>query len=323
MNNLKDAIFDDITPWAGFVPQGYVADFLGILTNFKFQPLSGIDPMTLGGAHVQTALPTIGDGRNAEGWFEAVNWIASAREARDRYVMVSLGAQYGGQPVGAHRAIQLLNPMPCRLVAVEPVPENCAWMLEHMRTNGIDPDEHWIIRMAVSDSNDPMYFPVGGPGSGANNAYETNEMAARQQYVDSFINGGRAEEALRNLILHNTTGIEKDLLPGRNVMAEIRLVSSVTLQDIVGPFDSVDYLESDVQQSEILVFPPCIDLLRKKVRRIHIGTHGLDVHENLHELFASHGWDIVFSFAPNATHDTAVGMFALNDGVLTVKNPDL
>ena len=140
--------------------------------------------------------------------------------------------------------------------------------------------------------------------------------------MEAFISEGRAEDALRNLIMNNTTGIEKDLLPGHNAIAEIKLLSCVTLKDVIGPFDCVDYLESDIQQSEILVFPPCIDLLRKKVRRIHIGTHGLDVHQSLHDLFVQHGWNVVFSFAPNATHETAIGTFTLNDGVLTVTNPD-
>jgi hypothetical protein len=39
----------------------------------------------------------IGDG---EGWFEAVNWVEAAREARGRYVMITLGACYAAQAVG-------------------------------------------------------------------------------------------------------------------------------------------------------------------------------------------------------------------------------
>jgi hypothetical protein len=325
MNKLENVatVFDGITPWAGYVPTGYVADFLGILTNFKFHVLSGIDPATVGGGQVQTSLPVIGNGANGEGWFEAVNWLASARAARGRYVMITLGAHYGAQAVGAFKAVQAVNPMPCKLVAVEPVPENYAWMIEHMRTNGIDPDKHWLVQTAIGVSNEPIYFPVGAPGTGANNSYATNEAAARKQYADMFIRERKAEEALRNLIMNNTTGIQKDLVPGRHLMAEIKLTSCVTVRDLVSPFDVVDYLESDIQQSEILVFPPHIDLLRKKVRRILIGTHGADVHEALHKLFADNGWEIVFSYAPNATHESALGRFTTNDGVLTVSNPDL
>jgi hypothetical protein len=131
------------------------------------------------------------------------------------------------------------------------------------------------------------------------------------------------EDAIKNLLLHNTTGIKKDLVPGENFTAEIKVMSAVTLKDVISPFDLVDYLESDIQQSEILVFPPFIDLLRRKVRRIHIGTHGKDVHEALYKLFETDGWEIVFSFAPNSEFQTSLGNFVTNDGVLTVRNPRL
>ena len=68
-------------------------------------------------------------------------------------------------------------------------------------------------------------------------------------------------------------------------MAEIKLVSAVTLRDVLGPFDVVDYLELDIQQSEIMVFPPFLDLLQAQVRRVHIGTHGNDVHRLAAQLF--------------------------------------
>jgi hypothetical protein len=325
VNKLNDYanFFGDIKPWSGFVPSGFVVDFLGVFTDIKFNVLSGIDPALVGGSYQQTKLPSIGDGGNAEGWFEMVNWLAAAREARGRYVMITLGAAYGGQAVGAYRAMQLVNPLPCKLVAVEPVPENYAWMIQHMRTNGIDPDDHWLVQTAVGGSNEPIFFPVGAPGTGANNSYSTNDINSRKYYVETFISEGQTEAALRNLIEHNTTGIEKDLLPGRNAIAEIKLMSCVTLKDLISPFDVVDYLESDIQQSEIVVFPPFIDLLRRKVRRILIGTHGIDAHHSLHQLFADQGWEIVFSFEPNATHNSALGQFVTNDGILTVRNPDL
>ena len=44
-----------------------------------------------------------------------------SKSGDDRYVMITLGACYAAQAVGAYRALQMLNPMPCRLVAVEPL----------------------------------------------------------------------------------------------------------------------------------------------------------------------------------------------------------
>src|SRR5262249_17689487 len=273
----------------------------------------------VGGQAVTARLPTIADG---ERWFEAVNWIAAAREARRSYTMVTLGACYGAQAVGSYRALQQLNPMPATLVAVEPEPDNYRWTMSHMRENGIDPEEHWLLPYAISDSTDPVYFPVGSPGSGAQNCFSTNERGARELYVKKLLSRGDIGGTLRNLILHNTTGITKDLVPGGNYKAEIKLMSAITLKEVLSPFELVDYVESDIQQSEIVVFPPYLDLLRKKVRRIHIGTHGVEVHKALHKQFANSGWTIVFSYEPNASFTSELGTFTTNDGVLTVRNPD-
>jgi hypothetical protein len=310
--------FANIRPWAGLAPKGYLVDFLGTLTDANFRTMFGVNPASVGGTQVQTRVPVIEDG---EGWFEAVNWVEAAREARDRFVMVTLGACYGAQAVGSYQALQALNPMPCRLVAVEPEPENYQWTRKHMSDNGIDPDAHWLLPMAISASNEPVLFPVGSPGTGAQNCFSTNESAARDIYAREIIATGRVEQALRNLLINNTTGLTKDLVPGQNFMAEIKLMSAVTLREVLGPFDFVDYVESDIQQSEIVVFPPYLDLLKRKVRRVHIGTHGIDVHQALHRLFEQDGWEIVFSFVPNAKHQSTLGSFETNDGVLTVRNP--
>jgi len=323
MNELKDYrdIFEGIRPFAGPVSGGYLVDFLGMRTDVNFwTTLYGVEPANVGDGLVQTKVPTITDG---EVWFEAVNWVVAAREATTHYVMITLGACYGAQAVGSYRALQAVNPMPYKLVAVEPEPQNYERTARHMRDNGIDADEQWLLPFAISDRNEPVYFPVGSPGTGAQNCYSTNEPAAREFYVQQLSAAGNVETALRNLILHNTTGMTKDLVPGHNFSAEIKLMSAITLKDVLSPFDVVDYLESDIQQSEIVVFPPFMDLLRKKVRRIHIGTHGIDVHRTLHRLFEERGWTIVFSFDPNSEFKTELGNFSTNDGVLTVRNPDL
>jgi len=192
-----------------------------------------------------------------------------------------------------------------------------------MRDNGINPDDQWLLKSAISTRNDPVLFPIGSPGSGAQNCVATNEVSSRQIYANEIIRAGRAVEVLRNLMTTNSTGITKNLVQGENFPAEIKMVSAITLQDILGPFDIVDYMESDIQQSEILVFPPYMTLLKRKVRRVHIGTHGREVHTTLLQLFQRDGWDIVFNYEPNSTFSSPLGKFSTNDGVLTAVNPGL
>src|SRR5215207_5135009 len=107
-------VFAGVTPWSGRVPAGFLVDFLGTLTDASFRAAFGIDGSRTGDADMQTRLPAIEDG---EGWFEAANWFEATREASGHFVMITLGACYGAQAVASYHALQLLNPMPCKLVA--------------------------------------------------------------------------------------------------------------------------------------------------------------------------------------------------------------
>jgi hypothetical protein len=341
MNRPEDfeRIFDGVRPWAGNVPRGFGVDFVGTFTDARFRVNWRGNPSSIGGRFLQTRVPTLVDPQgeeedhafevgnwNGERWFEAVDWFAAARAARDRFVMVTLGAWHGSQAIGSARALQLVNPMPYKLVAVDPVPENIVCTRLHMANNGIDPDAQWLIPLAISDRNDPLFFALGPREMGSQNCFSTNEKLAREDYLRDFIQSGQTQQALENLLLHGTTGIKKPGAAGETgteIAAEIKYVSSITMGDVLGPLDVVDYLESDIQESEILVFPPFIDLLRRKVRRIHIGTHGQRVHVSLHDLFVQHGWEIVFSYEPETEHHTSLGSFKTGDGVLTVVNPKL
>jgi hypothetical protein len=304
-----------ITPWTGEVPPGYAIDFLGILTDGKFL-WNAVAPFH--GGHVSTERPTVAN--YGEGWFEIADWLASARDARGRYVAISLGASYGYQLVGAWKALQALNPLPSLLVAVEPVPENCTWIESHMATNGINPDEHWIIQAAVAGDNEPVLFPVGAPGSGRNSCIEVNAAPFRRTAVDLLRRDGAGERVLENILLHNSTGIVRDL--GAGLSGEIKFISAVTLRDVLTPLDRVDLLEVDIQRSEAEIFPPAMELVNRKVRRVHVGTHGGDVHDLLRALFAEAGWDIVFDYGPGK-HMTPRGPLELGDGILTAQNPAL
>ncbi|HEY1793211.1 MAG TPA: hypothetical protein VGG34_09855 [Opitutaceae bacterium] len=322
MNRIEEfsGVFAGIRPGPGGAPDGFAVDFLGTRTRRCYLDVLQGRARAMSGGAAPARLPVISDG---EVWFEAVNWVQSAREASGRFVMVTLGGCYGGQASGCHRALQALNPMPCRLVVVEPEPGSFEWVKEHFRDNGIDPGQHWLLPLAMSDTNAPVFFPVGAPGYGAQNCYSTNEAAERRRYVEELLAGGPAQDALRRIVLENRTGLMRTLNSDPAARVEIKLVGAITLSDLLAPLDFVDYLESDIQQSELIVFPPFIDLLGRKVRRIHIGTHGVETHQVLLDLFAVNGWEIVFNFAPNGRYGGPWGAFDTNDGVLTVRNPRL
>jgi hypothetical protein len=93
----------DFEPFSGFVPKGFVVDFLGCRINAKFRQMWGVDPNSEGGTHISTTRPTVECG---ELFFERVSWFEAALAARGRYTMITLGALYGAQAIGAYRALQ-------------------------------------------------------------------------------------------------------------------------------------------------------------------------------------------------------------------------
>ena len=322
MNDLGKhvALFKDIEPFAGFVPKGFLVDFLGCLTDAKFRAMWGVNPDEVGAARVQTKRPEVTWG---EGFFEIVDWFEAAREARDNYTMVTLGACYGAQAVGAYRALERLNPMPAKLVAVEAEPGNFEWVKQHFRDNGIDPDDHWVLNCALSNTNQPVLFPVGESGSGVNNCIATNDPRSRRIYAQQLRDLPNVADLVYNLILEGKTGIEVVPVPGDRFRTHVEFVSAVTLNDVLGPFSVVDLLESDIQQSEVTVFPPAMDMVKRKVKRVHLGTHGGDTHAMLLAEFIDRGFEIIFDYPPNSHHDTEWGSFDVNDGIITARNPDI
>lgn len=311
-----EELLDRIVPWSGDVPQGYVVDSLGILTDSTFL-VSRLGPFEA--HHETTQRPSLSTW--GEGFLELADWLLAARDARDHFVAVSLGAAYGAPLVLAWKVLKAINPLPCRFVGVEPVPENCAWMRRHMAANGIDPEEHWIIQAALAADNEPVLFPIGAPGSGRTGCSDTNAALSRQTYAALISARGAAERALKNILLYNSTGLGYDL--GAGFEGEVKFVSAVTLRDVLAPFDRVDLLEADIQHSEISVFPPFISVLNGKVRRVHIGTHGREAHDLLLGLLVGAGWEIVFDYAPDTIHLTEQGRLDLIDGVLSARNPAL
>jgi len=188
-----------------------------------------------------------------------------------------------------------------------------------MADNGIDPDEHSIIQAALGADNEPILFPIGAPGTGVTSAIGVNSAASRQVYVDLFQQSDQSQRILRNIFLFNSTGVSQEL--GLGYMGELKFVSALTLRDVLSPFERIDLLEVDIQRSELDVIAPCFDIVNRKVRRVHIGTHGRDVHAALRALFSNAGWQMVFDYAPDNSHQTARGVLQLGDGILTARNP--
>jgi hypothetical protein len=322
MNDVERylGLFENFEPFADFVSKGFLTDFLGCLTDARFREMWGINPDVTGDGEVRTTRPDIIWG---EGFFEIIDWFESARRAGGTYTIITLGAGYGAQAVGAYRALQRTNPMPAKLVAVEAEPGNFEWAKRHFRDNGIDPDDHWLLNCALGDTNKPVLFPVGESGSSVNNCVATNDPRPRQIYAQQLRDPPNVADLVYNLIVDGKTGIEVVPVAGDKFRTHVEFVSVVTVNDVLSSFDSINLLKSDIQPSEIVASPPAMDIIKRKVKPVRLGTHGADTHEALPKEFVDRGFEFLFDYPPNTHHETPLGSFDINDGIITARNPDV
>jgi len=106
----------------------------------------------------------------------------------------------------------------------------------------------------------------------------------------------------------------------RRESAQLGFVSAYTLPDLLLPLERVDFMDVDIQFAEARVIPPNLDLLRRKVKLLSIGTHSGEIHDALLRAFDPNAWDVVFDFTPWTTHETSLGSFPTQDGILTLRN---
>ena len=306
-------LFADIEPWRGLAPAGHMCNFLGVVRP----PGVGVDPGVPARA-VAPELPTL---RWGEGYYEWVTIHRAVTAAATRFTAVSLGAHFGGPLVNAAALLRRLRPgVRFKLVAVEGDPSMCALAAAHFRDNGIDPDDQAIVNAVVAPDNRPVPFTVSDVRTGSNVAFHGQ---TERRYIADLVVRNKLEVAVATgLLLDGTTGLTTRL-PGTEIACEIAMASAVTVADVLGPLGVVDSLEIDIQSSEAVVLPPAIALLDRKVRRIHLGTHGGDVHVAMRGLFHDHGWEIESDLLPETTYAMPEGSFRTQDGVLGLSNPRL
>lgn len=93
-----------------------------------------------------------------------------------------------------------------------------------------------------------------------------------------------------------------------------KLVRAISLSIILRRLDLVDLIDLDVQGEEFKVLDAARDMLGK-VKRVHIGTHGHDIEENLRRLFLDLGWICEYDYPFNSQADTPFGRITFQDGV--------
>lgn len=265
-------------PWEGRADGTFVYDFLGVRTDYRFRPQ--LKPQPRG--PLKTSYPA-----PYASYFELVFVLESvaAARSRDRFTVIELGAGYGPWLAIAHRAMQAIAPKPVHLVGVEMVAQHYKWMHDHLRNNGINPEDHTLIEAAVSSrSGQRVYRPE------PNREWDFGQtLLPRTQHGQP-----------------PTDGVE---------------VRCVTLPEILQHHEHVDVIHADLQGEELNALGPALAELDDKVSRLIVATHSRSIHRSLRRSLANLGWTCVYDFGLRRRERTAFGDVRFLDGLLAFVNP--
>jgi len=99
-------------------------------------------------------------------------------------------------------------------------------------------------------------------------------------------------------------------------------VPAISLTAILNRIEyAVDLIDMDIQGQELVVLEAAKNVLQRKVRRVHIGTHSTEIEDGLRDLFLSLEWQCVHDYGIGATRETPFGEIDFQDGVQGWINP--
>lgn len=280
----KDPIFSQFTPWEGRADAGFDLNFVGQRTDVTFNA-GWADEERMKDRYAWPPYPALG-----EETFEWINLLSAILEAKDKFNMIELGAGYGRWVISAACALRRTRAnLPFKLMAVEGDPTHYGWMIKHFADNGINRQDHRLINAAVSDKDGEVIFTKADDPS----LHYGQLIVDRAEYAERF---------------------------GHKAAPNTRCFALATL---LKEFDIVDVIDMDIQGAELSVVSACPAELSAKVRRVHIGTHGVELESGLRTFFRGLGWSCQWDFGTQGVRDTPYGSVRFEDGAQTWINPRL
>jgi len=312
-------IMKNFKPYEGKCASDSVVDFLGVFTRKDYIRGLNSSKHQLGLTDEENFISTQYPDFN-HSYFECVSMLEAVVKAKDKFMMIELGAGIGFQVIQAVAAIRAYHgpEFPCKLIAVEGEPTAYKWMQNHFVDNNVDPAHHQLIEAVVSDKDGSVLFEVGFPdGYGSFVVSPFRFITNPLRWVYRFI-----KRIYKKLKGHKL--VKTDYWSGsKGLGIHTKKSKSISLNFILRDLESVDFLHIDIFEQEVQVLKPAIEQLTNKVKRIQIETHTAKAEKELWELFNSRGWKCVNNFPRGVIRKTEYGSFDFIDGVQTWINSSL
>lgn len=222
-----------------------------------------------------------------EHYFDWIATLSAVHRARGTFRMAELGAGWSPWLVRAAVATRQCPEITrLELLALEADETHHRWVQAHFAENGVTvaPGVH-LLRGALAAQPGTIRFPrIANPDE--DYGASTRAVRSGSEFVE---------------------------------------VAAYSLADVLARFSGpLDFMHVDVQGAEYDALPPAMDLLRRQVRSIMVGTHiSAERHAQLAQTFADAGWQEVMKFPRNETVATEFGEVTFGDGFLCYRNPAL
>jgi FkbM family methyltransferase len=291
-------IFGSFEKFGGVSNEKFHFDFIGTQIDRTFDNVS----FEMGGDH-SVALPTIN-----EEYFEWIDILQAAKEAKGSFAVVELGAGYGRWAARACLAARQLGIADINAILVEAEPVHAEWSAQHMRNNGIETFK--VFQAAIGPAVGNTQFVIEMP--------DQNGATTPDAWYGQALNWTDASH-------HKPTGRKyrgfevHDNGTGWGIID----VSVLPLDQIIAGTEIIDIIDMDIQGAEADVVEASIDLMSERVKRVHIGTHSHEVEDRIRKVMTEAGWHKVWDFSCGATAVTPYGTVAFQDGVQSWQNPTL
>jgi FkbM family methyltransferase len=236
--------------------------------------------------------------------FEWLDICETVDCSNGRYTFVELGAGHARWSVIAYSIASKLRDISTKLIIVEAEPTHFEWAIDNLETNSINVKDHDLYEGAVDFSKKLVIFEIGD---------------ASKWYGQSISSMNALSIIWRKLkcwYYKNIKSTSRELYD-----PELKIVRTYTLNSILSNIDIVDLIHLDIQGKEFDVLNSSIDILNNKVKRLHIGTHSIEIEENLRELFSGNDWHCLRNYNCNSVNDTPFGEIRFEDGIQTWLNP--
>ncbi len=293
MKRLRKTLFAFIMPMLLSAPL-FSMDYINLSQHFIFSKFPSFQGLT--GTDTEEEI------------FEWIDLLEAIEDAKDQFVMIEVGAGMGRWG-GRGGAVASTRNLPYHIFFVEAEPYRAhVGIHEEMMKIGIPSANYQIFDVGVGAINKSSFFYVS---KGA----QTLDTWLGQCIVPD-------QDPIAKWLKQEYYG--RPLVETRNGYVATR-VDERKFSEILNAIESpiIDLCDMDIQGNEFIVIQEAMEIINRRIKCLHIGTHSNEIEAQLRTLLQGNGWRLIRDYPLARVNATEYGNITFVDGVQTWHNTRL